>query len=168
MRAPLTFTLVDIEGNPHEYLVPLFRTEEGVKLLGRLMGCLGGPLAGIAGAAAAAFAAEGSLSAVISREVASLDTDAVANQLRITFLSGAPADLLLDLVRGATRDSKPLSQPLAIDDAYAGNYLELVQAAWKVVQGNGLLPLSSISSMVSRLDPAAATTSTATPPAPAG
>ena len=157
MRAPLTFTLVDIEGNPHEYLVPLFRVEQGAKLAGRLLACVSGPFTSIGVAAAM-----GSGSTV--------DSNSTADQVRQTFLSGAPADLLLDLVRGATRDSKLLSTPLAMDDAYAGNYLELVEAAWEIIQGNGLLPLSRISFIADKLMgmAAAATTSTATPPAPAG
>lgn len=144
MRAPLEFTVLDNQGKPHNYVVSLFPAEEGIRLLGEVMGIVSGPLATVAGAAAGAISEGGKLSDVLERELGSLDTEAIANQLRTTFMSGAPSKLMLRLVTGATRDNQPLRSSSALDDAYAGNYVELVRAAWKIAEGNGLSPLAFI------------------------
>lgn len=145
MRAPLEFTLTDAGGVARQYVVPFFPVDKGVHLVGRLAGILSGPLATVAGAAAAGISSGAKLSQVLEQELGGLDTEAVANQLRATFMGGAPAELVLDLVRPAVRDGKSMADPLERDSAYAGNYLELMQAAWKIAEGNGFtLQLSTL------------------------
>lgn len=159
MRAPLKFTLTDADGDAHDYIAPLFRADDGVQMVGRILGICSGPLATVAGAAASAIAGGGKLSDVLEQELGGIDTEGVANQLRVTFMSGAPAALLIDLVKPATRDGQKLAQARARDDAYAGNYLELLQAAWKVAEGNGFtLQLSML--FTSSVSGAAATPQT--------
>lgn len=164
MRAPLEFTLTDVDGTARQYVVPYFPVDRGIVLVGRMAGILSGPLATVAGAAAAGIASGAKLSEVLEQELGGLDTEAVANQLRTTFMSGAPAELLLDLVRPAIRDNKPLADAKERDAAYAGNYLELIQAAWKVAEGNGFtLQLSTLftSSGSAKTTPPAATSANA-------
>lgn len=148
---PVEFTLLDDAGNPHGYVVPLHPAVEGQRLMCQILALAAGPLADLA-------------TAYQRTDGNGLDADvdlaAVGRQMGAALASDAPPRLIRDLLRYTARDGKALAQDGGFNDAYTGNYGELLFALWEVVKANRFLPLSRITAIVA---PKATPTANPTP-----
>lgn len=128
------FTINDQAGQPHRYEVNLHRVAAGLRISLALV-ALG--LEALAGA----FAKGGvsTLGEALEVDIGGIDL----SSLRAAVLSGVVEGLIFDVLRESYRDGVSLDSTTAGNalDAYRGNYAELYAAAWRVIQGNGWLPL---------------------------
>ena len=142
-----TFTLLDADGQPHEYEVALHKATDGQPIMWELYALAAGPLSGAVGA----LAGSGKIADVLDTDLSGLDFGAVGEGLSRSLLT--MPKLTPRILAGTFRDKKRLfegSDSSTFDAAYRGNYFELVRAVWEVVQANRFLPLSAISEIASR------------------
>jgi hypothetical protein len=151
------FTLLDARGREHSYVVTEHPAGEGMEVMFALLS-MGVPTAlGLAGAAlqtekllnalVAAFTtgAEASASEDDWKDLASmavgLDLPAVGRELGVALASGRAPELTRKILSRTHRDGHPLSN--TFDLAYQANYLEMIQAIWKVCWANRFFPVPS-------------------------
>jgi hypothetical protein len=150
----VVFACTDYAGEPHQYRCAPFLAEEGLGIFFRLSTLGAEPLLSAVGSL---FGKADSLEALKSRLgsgadlgafldlLDGLDFSAVGRGLRATLASPDSPALLRDLVKGCLRDGKPLSDRTNFNEAFTGNYLELLKAAWEVVLLNRFFSLPGTS-----------------------
>ena len=163
-----TFTINDNDGKPHEYVLALHPALRGLAISAQLMSIGVEPLATLADAAisgeklsallldalgtpepgdkpmalseqAEALIEDVDLVALLS----DLDLPRVAVAVRSAISGVNLAALAPEILSECQRDGITL-KPAAIDLAYAGNYVELLTACWRVIQVNRFLSLAGI------------------------
>ena len=175
------FTLTDAEGQPHDYLVTEHPGGDGMGIMFDLL-ALGAPtVMSLAGAAMksgemleailTAYRGGGDGGAITKSDtsefgklLAGLDLASVGTEIGRALATGQPPHLTRKLLspQGVFRDGKPLS----IDLAYQANYLELLNALWKVCSVNRFFPVPS-TLLASSNEPKAAKAAGATTVSPA-
>jgi hypothetical protein len=120
------FQLEDAEGNFHSYAVTPFGGSAGLKLAARIGGLICEPIA----AAVAAYAKDADLSGV-------------GASLR-TAITAFDDKLVRDLLANTHRDGSLLAKEAAFDAAFGGNWLELYELLYKVIEVNKFIPFTSI------------------------
>lgn len=134
------FTLTDRKGNAHSYTLCLHPGTEGAAIAASLglagLAPLGEALQGLVAGGGKLSDALDSPDLLSALKGGDLGAKAAAS-LRTLDLGPLSAELL----RYATRDGHKLSDKKAFDAAFAGNYGELAQAAWRSISLNGFLPL---------------------------
>lgn len=161
-----TFTINDYAGQPHEYTVALHPARRGLAITSQLMSIGAEPLATLADAAltgdklskliAAALGDDtpGAKKKPIDEQLDALiaDVDLVAllgdlelPKVAVAFRSAISdvdlADLAPAILSECQRDGTTL-EALAIDRVYAGNYVEMLTACWRVIGINRFLLLA--------------------------
>lgn len=126
----ISFEVNDFEGKPHRYETVLIPASEGMTLSFELVSALGEPL----------MAALGDLDVDPDDPQASIDLVAVGKAFRSLDAQGL-SRLSGQLCQNTSRDGLALSNKHEFDKAYRGNYWELYQALWRVIQENRFLPL---------------------------
>lgn len=86
----------------------------------------------------------GALLLAIVGELQGLDTSHVGPALAAALGAADGPALVRSLLAHTWRDGKALNEPMHMDAAYRGNYGELMQAVFKVVQLNGFFPLAEL------------------------
>lgn len=156
-----SFEIVGSDGETHRYACAPHPPSEGMDILWILMALGGEPLARLAQSVLAdalqgvgetsdppaTAAPDGTLtpSVGMSRVMDSIDLEkvdftAAAKDLRLSMASLPMTDLVHKLIRYTTRDGKPLKSDLNFRQAYTANYMEMMQAVWRVIAINGFLP----------------------------
>lgn len=147
----LRFTLSDTGGGSHDYEYTLHRPRDGWKLTTRLSSCLIRPiLAGLGPAVVAAVETapkgKGLIAGLIDspEALAGLDFGKAAEGIEAA-VRAVDEETLFAVLRYTNRDGRALvgdnGKPTEVfDEAYAGNYYELLRAFWSVASGNGFLP----------------------------
>lgn len=146
MTGPFTFSLTDAQGVEHAYSVMPHNADAGFALSAQLVELGIEPIAAGIGQALAAAGPDGIrglLDADASGLLASVDIGALGK--RLGPLVAALPKLRPELFRAVTRDGAALSSPVHFNAAYQRNYAELYLAIWKIVEGNGFLPLPGTS-----------------------
>lgn len=150
----MDFTLTGADGAEHSYTVVLHPAREGQRITFRLVGAAADPLGRLVAAwakmddaqVALAQGVAGLVKAEIdiNKVVESVDWSQVGADVRALLWHESMTDIVCDIFAHTIRDGAPMSNGTAYDKAYRGNYWELMQAAWRIVQANGFFPLSSI------------------------
>lgn len=149
------FSLADRDGVEHAYVVTEHPAGEGMEIMYALLG-LGAPsLLGLAGAAlrseeilAAVADALGGGDSTVTRTdlvkmLTGLDLGAVGAEVQRALGTGRAPELTRKVLSRTHRDGRPLSTHF--DVAYQANYLELLQAVWRVCSANRFFPVPSTS-----------------------
>lgn len=136
-RQTTEFRLEDVDGEEHVYDVALHPGSEGQAVATKLAALLSQPLA----EAIQAFADREDLSAddEAVELLEELDTAEVASHLKATLLELDSWSFFQEIFAYTDRDGEKLSTQTTFDEAYRGNYGELVEAAWKVIEANRFL-----------------------------
>ena len=149
------FELTDRHGEVHEYTMAYHPGDEGLDIVLDLGALLAGPLASMLGLAFGS--GKLSLDSELSAEaMAAIDWSALGNDLQRHLAAPSSRGLIMRILKHTARDGAPLGKARNFGRAYAGNYAELFDALWAVVEGNGFLPLDAISKLVPAKPEAAA------------
>lgn len=152
-----TFRLVDADGRPHAYEVTLHRASEGMPLMWEIAALVAGPLAGLLSLVGALLAAmrkavnnapltvrgaieDPNILDLVQTALGSADLTSLGRSLQLALAQPGNSALVMRLLAQTTRDGAALDSPVAFDDAYTANYLELARAVWEVVLANRFLP----------------------------
>lgn len=157
-----TFTLNDADGKPHRYNVTPHPADEGVDLSLWFLAHLGGMVTGLLPALRGVLAdligdqPAGTVSEVLDvtidpakileslgRALGPDAGEAVARELRTALLSREAKPVLMGLFKYAIRDEAKVPTVFAL--AYQANYLEMWQAAWRIIGVNGFFGWRSTS-----------------------
>lgn len=156
---PVTFSLNDRAGKPHDYVLLAHLPAEGFKLACAVQDVVVGPLAVLAKGAGGSPAlldvidrlmadeAEAKSDPAIAEVVAALlglDLDALVAAVRKALAGCEDMVLIHALLARMTRDGKPLSDPAVFDAAYAGNLGEMMKAVGRSAGVNGFFTLPGI------------------------
>ena len=138
------FELTDSQGISHKYSVMLHPASAGVRLSVQLVRLLGPTLLAVADMSVAGPMGDTDASSILEK----IDSSAISGAFAA--LEDVDSDkLLAQLFAQTTRGGHALTSGGALNEtfnnAYRGNYLEMWQAAVKVVMLNNFLPLDSIS-----------------------
>lgn len=144
-----TFTLQDGEGRQHEYEVQLHPPTEGMEIMWQLIALGAGPLgSAIKGfltnaAGGGTFSLRGMMDDPegLSKLAGAVDFAAVGNDIAAAVMKANRAALVRAILCKTSRDGKRLESVLAFDEAFVGNYGELIRAIWEVVRANRFLSL---------------------------
>ena len=157
----VTFQLPDDSGGPHNYSLRLHRATEGRPILLRLAARGAGPLAELLRTASVdsmraairaptAPVADGSSADPAPQPgglgfLASMDVEALSGAMERALIGVAgDAGLQRDLLLYVERDRAPLRDEGVFDDAFTGNYGELLRLYGRVIVENGFFPLGSL------------------------
>lgn len=130
-------TINDDEGNPHTYVVTQHGGREGVRLLGRVLKVVSGPLGILAAVAGSSVAGQPSTTDDAEGAVDALDAASVAKALRESasaLVAEGPDSLIEDILKHTFRDTEPVAK--VFDKAYQGNYGELGEAVLFALTAN--------------------------------
>lgn len=148
MSQVVKFTLKDGAGDVHEYTVMRHGAVEGQDVMWQLVALGAEPIARIAQIALVS----GNIRELIDADSAKLeqmlggaDFSTVGADVRKAIVATNMSKLAREVLRHTSRDDKPLHDNIAFGNAYSGNYGELLQAVWRVVQTNRFLPLPGTS-----------------------
>jgi len=134
---PITITLEDREGVPHDYCIIPHDTTTASPILVELLGAFSPLMARVAAEANRGRGGDTDLKELLLRD------PEVAEKMGEQFGAGvvklSPA-ALKSLFMFTTRDGQPMKDRLQYDVAYAGNMLEWLQAAVAIVRANGFIP----------------------------
>lgn len=119
----------------HEYQVTLHPTRQGLPISLRLMGLGAGALTQVL---AKALGDDGE-----GVDLEGVDWGAVGSDLAAFLADDGTPQLLRDVLAFTTRDGKSLGADVVFDEAFRGNYVEILQAAAEVCRINGFFPLPS-------------------------
>lgn len=159
MDEQIRFTLTDSKGKPHRYLVDLHPPTEGQAIVWALLAAAAEPIGRIAADVITSDEILAALAELRTGEGSTLDDPAALKSVlsRLDFARlGADVRAVLTsktidmpelsraLLRYTMRDDKPLDDPNAFNDAYRGNYGELLSALLRIVRENGFFPVSGI------------------------
>ena len=141
----VTFELADHAGQAHSYLCALHDVDEGQRLLWALVAVGGEPLGALLQGAAGRLIAEGtSMADLLDSDAAALlgavDWSALGRNLSTAVARSDMPGLTRLILKRTRRDGQPLADNTAFNQAYRGNYGELLQALWQVIRANRLLP----------------------------
>ena len=159
-----TFNLTDHKGDSHEYTVALHPARRGLAITAKLMTIGAEPLATLADAALSgeklskliveALGDKGEDKKPLGDQfealiedvdlvelLADLELPKVAASLRSAVSDIDLAALAPEILSESQRDGKTL-KPETIDRVYAGNYVEMLTACWRVIQVNRFLLLA--------------------------
>ena len=128
-RNPPRRTVLDDDGQPHEYTLTPFGSSEGWKLATELFALVGPPLGKLLGGVIEKGAA-GLLDA-------NVDLGVVMGDLTHSLLGSTP--LVRSLLRNVTRDRQLLDNPAIFELAYQANYGELAEVLAWVIEVNGFV-----------------------------
>ena len=169
------FTLQDAHGVDHDYMVQLMPATKGAAVSFELMALVVEPLAPMLGGvvhAAMAAMDRGGASSKASDVLGDIDVGVMLEGLDFAAVGAAisavvariPQPLVRTLMGTVHRDGQPMSKQSAFDQAYTGNYMELMRALGKVIQANHFLPASdTIANALGAARGLAATAPTARP-----
>jgi hypothetical protein len=139
-----SFDLVDADGRPHTYLVTLHPAEEGARILWALLAVGGEPLGAVLQSALGSVALEGAtLESLLDTKLdtlAAVDWSKVGHDLANTIRQTDMTGLSRMILRHTVRDGAQLADSTAFNLAFRGNYVELMQAVWRVIRVNRFLP----------------------------
>lgn len=151
MADPITFTLVDADGQPHEYSCRPHPAREGSDIMWRLV-ALGAEPLGRAAKGLLHTLDAGNLRQLmddpngLEKIAAAVDFAALGADVRAALQATPMSELVHAVLKYTSRDGKGLSNPILFDAAYTRNYGELLRAAWEAVQANRFLSLPATSS----------------------
>lgn len=146
--AIFTFLLADAAGTQHLYEVMPHNAEEGFAISAQLVE-LGAPvlLAALAPLLSAGGGEDGTVGGLMER-----DAGEILRQLPIAEIGARLGPIVAalpkmreQLLRHAARDGVKFVSKGAFNTAYQGNYAELYMALFRIVLGNGFLPLPATS-----------------------
>lgn len=142
-------TILDDDGNEHEYGIHPHAAGAGFKLATELFGLVGGSL----GALLNTVMGAGSLKAVLATDLSAIDFGAAINDLAMSIASSDTPGLARRLLRHTVRDGKPLTKQAHFDAAFEANYGELAEALALSVEVNRFVGFfkRSFSSAAARL-----------------
>lgn len=145
-----TFTLTDGDGAVHQYEVVLHPPTEGQRVMWTLLSHLVAPITGLLGGLVPLL--ELSRGRKISEllddpeamqrfgeVLAEVDFGKLTATLQAALAAPEMDRLVLQILSRTSRDGAPLANQLQFDEAYAGNYGELLSAVWEVVRANRFL-----------------------------
>jgi hypothetical protein len=133
-RPELEFQLPDAQGKRHAYHVTPHPYAEAAEIMKALLGAVTAPLLAVLAASGKRLTVEGVMSAIGDPGVQAAVSGAV---------NALPASVMVLLFRHADRDGKLLRGD-ALDEAFACNTWESLQAARKIVEFNGFFgPLTT-------------------------
>lgn len=147
----VTFSAKDREGVAHAYVVELHPASEGQAVMWQLVALIAPTLlTGLKGLLPLLDTFRGQkLSSLLDdpqaleqakSALATTDMAGIGAEIQKA-LSGSPAKLVAEILSKTTRDGKHISNKLAFDSAYTGNYSELRRAVWEVTVANHFLSL---------------------------
>lgn len=132
MRQNIAFTLRDDQGNEHEYVVIQRGAAEGFDLGGRLIKILGPGIGSGIGGLKITDGDDGAEEAGLN-----LGTlGAGAGQISSAIMAEGGHRLVVEILKYTTRDARPLSNLNDFNQAYQGNYGELLEAIWRVLKAD--------------------------------
>jgi hypothetical protein len=132
-----TFTLEGADGEKHTYDVALHPGLEGSQIALRLYTMAGEPLGELVQTFAQSDDLDGEDDA--GELLSEVDMSSVVSNIRDAIMSLDSEAFLLEVLKYTDRDGQPLKKEINFDEAYRGNYGELWQAVWKVIEANGFL-----------------------------
>lgn len=152
----ITFQLADADGVLHTYNTTLHPASEGQEIMWALLALASGPLAAALKGVTPLFTlVKGKRFSqllddpeVVGKAVdllSTMDLDSVGVSVRRAIVESSCGALVAKILCKTLRDDKPLERQTNFDNAYAGNYQELVLAVWEVASANRFLPLPGMS-----------------------
>ena len=159
---PVEFILTDGQDEAHEYTVTPHNASDGTALCVQILAAAGEPVGRLLSsnldvlaqqlpqliAAAQESEDDSELMAKLEGDLGGdsladldLDLSQAVRDVKAAIVEAGEAEFFRRLFKHTYRDGDPLGKKLVYDSAFQANYLELFQAAWKVVQVNGFLPL---------------------------
>lgn len=146
MAAPIEFKVADGDGDMHDYIVTLHGVD-GLPIVMALAAEVGPTLLGALASSPAvlqkAFKAMSSPDhdVQISELIGDLNLPAAAAELRTALADPRKsARLIRDIMHHAIRDGEKMRDDAKFATAYRGNWFELLQATWRIVQENRFFP----------------------------
>lgn len=148
----VSFTAKDREGVSHLYSCTLHPATEGQLVMWQLVAMGTVPMAGalkgllplldeVKGRKLTSLLDDPELFATIRAGLMGIDFAAIGEDVKRSLLTTAMGPLVAEVLSRTMRDDRPLSNRTAFDEAYSGNYAELMMALWEVVLANRFLPL---------------------------
>ena len=131
-----TFTVKDVDGNPHIYHLTFHPPTQGQRIMFQLLAMVSTPGSALAGALLSGESLE-------DIDLGSINWTGLGAELRDTFASEMTPQLSTQLLSFAVRDNVPLTA--GFDMAYKANYGELLGALWEVIRANRFLSLPGMS-----------------------
>ena len=157
----ITFTLEGADGRSHKYDLTLHPPTEGQRIMWRMIALAAGPagdlvrgLVSVEDLVEKITSEDGGLTDLLDSPEAltelmgvlgDIDWGSVGDRLGKDLLQAAPDDLTLKLLRYASRDGQALANESHFNDAYRGNYWEMLQALFRIVRENRFFPLPGTS-----------------------
>lgn len=153
MPRTVRFTVKDREGVSHAYDCTLHPATEGQKVMWQLVALCAAPLAGAVKGLLPLIdqvKGQGGLAGLLDSStaidqlkggLASIDFAAIGEDVKRSLLTAPMEKLVEEVLSRTLRDDKPLATRGTFDDAYSGNYGELLSALWEVVKANRFLSL---------------------------
>ncbi len=151
---PFEFDLLDADGVSHHYVCGYHNADEGLDvslwllahsgaiatgLIPALKDAFGSLLEGTAGSVGDLLETDSVAAwAVVTGALGSVDMDQVGGQWRNALLAPTAKPILKSLFRHVVRDNLDVGQRFQV--VYTANYLEMYQAAIKVIQVNRFFP----------------------------
>ncbi len=143
MREAITVEINDDQGNPHTYVITQRGASEGFDLFGRLSKILAPGIGKgigntkITGVGEAGTAPHGADQPPGDELDVDLDLGALGigfGDVAASIMAEGGARFVQEILKYSTRDGKLLSNKVAFDQAYQGNYGELIEATGRVLK----------------------------------
>ena len=131
-REPLKCTILDDDGNPHEYLIVPHKASEGLVIGSRLVALAGPVLAGLVGK----MLGGGKEPSILGALDSDIDLGAAAAGLAEAIGREDVAGLVKKLLGYCHRDGQALSGTSTFESAYVANYGEIGRAIAMVLEHN--------------------------------
>jgi len=155
----INVTIDDAEGRPHQYAIVLMEPEHGMAVMMRLYAMAAGPLGEALRGAMSEV--DSLLSGVLDGSptvtellddpkaasslvgvLQAIDLGAVGKDVQMMLVDPQvdTAGLVRTMLAEVRRDNQRLGDSVAFNEAFRGNYFEMMKAAWEVVKANRFFP----------------------------